>query len=406
VDATAARKELPPSLGGLLTSSSAATWVLAVVAVQLAFSLRFFAKYAGALAPAAYLAYVATGLAVCVLILRSPRLLWLFSRDPLLVTAVVCLVALVAVAYPVADALRQVGAGSDQDDCVRELVKNVIALRAPFGRGYFGDPCSTGPGELFVYWPVALTRTWFVVVPGLCVGLGYVVLRVVADRALAVMLSLTQLCSWLFLELAATGSDLLLIGWLYAAAVVCVLVGVRERRGGLLLTGGAAYWLFATSRLPLALVAAASAGLLLLALGARVWLVVAPAAALTLVLYAGSYALAPARFEPGHLVAKSGRVVRDLLGGPGLAALVAVGLLVLAGVVLAVRPGAVGLVRRHLLPLQVAVLATPMALVSLWDLLRHDLHPADWEGLHYLYLAMPMLLVTAADRVRRAPPEP
>lgn len=401
MDANAARRALPGTLRGLPTSSSAATWVVAVVAVQLAFSLRFFASYAGALAPAAYLAYVVMGLGLCVLILRSPLLLRLLSRDLLLVVAVVCLVALVAVVYPVADALREVGAGSDQDDCVRELVDNAVALRAPFGRGYFGDPCSTGPGELFVYWPVALTRAWFVLVPGLCVGLGYVVLRVVADRALAVLLSLTQLCSWLFLELATTGSDLLLIGWLYAAAVTCSWVGVRERRAGLLLAGGAAYCLFASSRLPLALVAAASAGLLLLAVGARVWLVVAPAAALTLLLYGGSYAVAPSRFEPGHLVVKSGRVVRDLVEGPGLAALVAVGLLVLAGVVLAVRVGAVSLVRRHLLPLQVVVLAAPMALVSVWDLLRHDVDPAAWEGLHYLYLAVPVLLVTAADRIRR-----
>jgi len=61
-------------------------------------------------------------------------------------------------------------------------------------------------------------------------------------------------------------------------------------------------------------------------------------------------------------------------------------------------------VRRHLLLLQVAVLGTPMALVSLWDLLRRDLDPAAWEGLHYLYLAMPMLLVAAADRISRTAP--
>jgi hypothetical protein len=63
------------------------------------------------------------------------------------------------------------------------------------------------------------------------------------------------------------------------------------------------------------------------------------------------------------------------------------------------RSGARTWVRRHVLLLQVGVLATPMALVSLWDLLRRDLDPAAWEGLHYLYLAVPMLLVTAADRI-------
>jgi len=402
VDATA-RSTLPATLRGLPTSPSAATWVLGVVVVQLAFSLRFFAKYAGTLAPVCYVAYVALGLTLCVLVLRRPRLLWLLSREPLLVAAAACLVVLVAVAYPVADALREVGAGSDQDDCVRELVHNVAALRAPFGRGYFGDPCSTGPGELFVYWPLALTRSWFVAVPGLCLGLGYAVLRLVADRAVAVLLSLTQLCSWLFLELATTGSDLLLIGWLYAAAVACSCVGVRERRGWLMLAGGAAYWLFATSRVPLALVAAASAFLLLLMLGTRSLRVVAPAAVLTVLLYAGSYALAPAQFEPGHLVAKSGRVIRDLVEGPGIAAVVVVGVLLLAVAAMAVR-SEVAVVRRHFLPLQVAVLAVPMALVSLWDLLRRDLDPAAWEGLHYLYIAVPVLLVTAADRIRRASP--
>jgi hypothetical protein len=152
---------------------------------------------------------------------------------------------------------------------------------------------------------------------------------------------------------------------------------------------------------PLALVAAASAGLLLIALGAGVWRAVGPAAVLTVLLYAGSYALAPSQFEPGHLVAKSGRVVRDLVDGPGLAALVAVGLLAGTAVGLALRWGAAGVVRRYVLPLQVAVLATPMALVSLWDLLRRDLDPAAWEGLHYLYVAMPALLVTAADRIGR-----
>jgi hypothetical protein len=219
-----------------------------------------------------------------------------------------------------------------------------------------------------------------------------------------VLLSLTQLCSWLFLELATTGSDLLVIGWVFAAAVACSWVGVRDRRRWLVPAGATAYWLFATSRVPLVIVAAASAVLLLLAVGPRALRMVAPAVALTALLYAASYALAPAQFEPGHLVTKSGRVLRDLVDGPGVVALVVVGLLLVAGAVLAGRSDLVALVRRHFLPLQVAVLALPMALVSLWDLLRHDLDPAAWEGLHYVYVAVPVLLVTAADRIRRGSP--
>ena len=39
--------------------------------------------------------------------------------------------------------------------------------REPFGRGYFGDPCSTGPSEFLWYFPVQVSTLWFGVVPGL-----------------------------------------------------------------------------------------------------------------------------------------------------------------------------------------------------------------------------------------------
>ena len=38
-----------------------------------------------------------------------------------------------------------------------------------------------------------------------------------------------------------------------------------------------------------------------------------------------------------------------------------------------------------------------MAAVALWDLERRGFDPAAWEGLHYLFLGVPALLVVAAD---------
>jgi hypothetical protein len=369
-----------------------------VVAVQLLLSLRFFFKYVDPLPGAAYAVYVVAGLAAWAVVLRSPRLLGLLAGRRVLAVAVVALLALVAVAYPRADALRAVGRGSDQDDCVRQLVANVVALRAPYGVGYFGDPCSTGPGELLVYLPVQLSNRWFVVVPALSVLLGYRVLRLLTDRSTAVLLSLTQLVSWLFLEMSAVGSDLVVIGWLFAAATTASTLGLLRHDPVLTFVGGAAYFLFAASRLPLLLVTAASAGILLVVCGARALRVVAPALLGAAAVYLGTYAVAPARFRPGHLVGKSVRILRDL-GDDRLVWLPTVLVLVVAtAAVVVLRRHLGALLRRHHWSAHLVAVTAPMAAVALWDLERKGFDPATWEGLHYLFLGVPALLVVAADR--------
>ena len=164
------------------TTGRTGALLTAVVAVQLLLSLRFFFKYVDPLPGAAYAAYVLAGLLAWGVVLRSPRLLGLLSRRRVLALGLGALLVLVSVAYPRADALRAVGRGSDQDDCVRQLVDNVLSLRAPYGVGYFGDPCSTGPGELVPYLPLALWDGYLVVVPVLAVLLGYRVLTLLTDR--------------------------------------------------------------------------------------------------------------------------------------------------------------------------------------------------------------------------------
>ena len=369
----------------------------AVVAVQLLLSLRFFFKYVDPLPGAAYAAYVLAGLVAWAVVLRSPRLLGLLAGRGVLAVALVALLALVAVAYPRADALRAVGRGSDQDDCVRELVANVLALRAPYGVGYFGDPCSTGPGEVLVYLPVQVSDLWFVVVPALAVLLGYRVLRLLTDRGTAVLLSLTQLVSWLFLEMSAVGSDLVVIGWLFATATTASTLGLLRRDPVLMFVGGAAYFLFAASRLPLLLVSAASAAILLVVCGARAWRVVVPALLGAAAVYLGTYAVAPARFRPGHLVGKSVRILREL-GDARLGWLPTVLVLVAATAVVVVLRRQLGaLLRRHHWSAHLVAVTAPMAAVALWDLERQGFDPAAWEGLHYLFLGVPALLVVAAD---------
>jgi hypothetical protein len=376
-------------------SRRAGVALLSVAAVQLLLSVRFFHKYVDR-PVLGYALWVSAGLLVCGVVLSSRRLLTLLTRPWLLGAGVAALTALVAVSYPRADALRAQGRGSDQDDCVRTLVANVFAGRKPFGRGYFGDPCSTGPSEFLWYFPVQVSGAWFVAVPALAMLLGWWVLSLVADRGTAVLLSLSQLASWLFLELSAVGSDLLVIGWLFAAAVVLV----RERRAWRWAVGGAAYVLFAGSRLPLALVAAASLWLLVVAVGWTALRVVVPVLLATAGLYAGGWAAAPDSFTPGHLVGKSLHILRYLSGSRLAPALVVAALLVGAGAAVTLVPAVAARVRRHWFAANVLVIALPMWAVAVWDLSRRDLDPARWEGLGYLYLCVPMLLVGVADWLR------
>ena len=380
------------------TAAPHRAWFTAVVAVQLLLSVRFFYKYVDPLPAVAYVAYVVVGLLLWLVVVRHPRLLGLLGRRRTLGVGVVALLTLVSLAYPRADALRAVGRGSDQDDCVRTLVDNVVALRAPFGSGYFGDPCSTGPGELVPYLPLAVWDGYLVVVPVLAVLLGYRVLRVLTDPSTAVLLSLTQLVCWLFLEMAATGSDLLVIGWLFATATTASTLGLRRHDTVLTCVGGAAYVLFATSRLPLLAVTAASGAVLLAACGARALRLVLPVLLGATALYLATWAVAPARFRPGHLVGKSVRIVHDL-GDSRLAWLLL--LVVAAAVVAALSVGhphrLVGLVRERQEWLHLLTITAPMAAVALWDLERKGFDPATWEGLQYLYLGVPAMLVAVAS---------
>ena len=371
-----------------------------VVAVQLLLSIRFFFKYVDPLPGAAYAVYVVAGLLVWGVVVRSPRLLGLLGRRRVLGVGLLALLVLVSVAYPRADALRSVGRGSDQDDCVRQMVANVLALRAPYGVGYFGDPCSTGPGELVPYFPLALWDDYLVVVPVLALLLGYRVLTLVTDRGTAVLLSLTQLVCWLFLEMAATGSDLVVIGWLFALATTASKLALEQRDAVLMWVGGTAYLLFAASRVPLLLVTAASGMVLLAVHGARAWRIVAPGLLGAATLYVGTWALAPDRFRPGHLAGKSVRILHDL-GDGRLVWLVPVVVLTLgASGVVVLRHGLVAGLRRHEGWAHLLAVTAPMAAVALWDLGRKGFDPAAWEGLHYLYLGVPALLVVVAQHVQ------
>jgi hypothetical protein len=56
-----------------------------------------------------------------------------------------------------------------------------------------------------------------------------------------------------------------------------------------------------------------------------------------------------------------------------------------------------GVLRRHHAWVHLLAVTAPMAAVAVWDLERRGFDPAAWEGLHYLYLGVPALLVAVAQ---------
>ena len=362
-------------------------------------SIRFFFKYVD---PPwlGYGLYVSAAVAVCVGVLRSSRFLGLVTRPWVFVLALASLFVMVLVAYPRADALRAVGRGSDQDDCVRTLVANVFARREPYGFGYFGDPCSTGPTEFFVYFPVQISSSYFMIVPVLSTLLGYWVLTQVTDRQTAILLSLTQLASWLFLEMSAIGSDMIVIAWLFAAATVASCKGIRDRNTALTIVGGVAFCLFAGSRVPLIVVAAGSLWVLLVVFRARALRVVLPVTLVTAAFYLGTYAAAPSSFTPGHLGAKSVNILRYLGGGDLTAFLVGMAVLLVVLAIASLRADSKTFVQRHYFAANLLAITLPMAAVAVWDLSRRGFSPAEWEGLNYLFLCVPSLLVAVGSWLR------
>ena len=197
--------------------------------------------------------------------------------------------------------------------------------------------------------------------------------------------------------MAATGSDLLVIGWLFALATTASTLGLQRRDPVLTCVGGTAYLLFATSRVPLLVVTAASGMVLLAECGARAWRVVAPVLLGAVTLYLGTWAIAPDRFRPGHLTGKSVRILRDLGDGRHVWLLLVAAVTVGASAVVVLRHGGVAGLRRHHGWAQLLAVTAPMAAVALWDLERKGFAPAAWEGLHYLYLGVPTLLVVVAQ---------
>ncbi|WP_439815247.1 hypothetical protein [Zavarzinia sp. CC-PAN008] len=373
----------------------AAGWEAALLALSLLVlylpTARFVAKHAwigpgGVLAAGFVLA--CGGIAWMLLRRRPPATFSRMVASPWPTLALLCLAGTVAlVLYPVADALKLQGRGSDQDDCVIAGVERLLRGLPPYGeRTYLDNPCSPLPGMFALYAPFVMLNLYAL---GAVTALAAVAATLRARTGdwqvpgVFLLLLLSSAANW---ELMIAGTDLILLGCGFALLALLLPDVARAHRWMPLLELAVFCGLCASSRLNF------------LPLGAMFGLFVGftwPRGGLAFLAVATLVALVPgvlihawdpAGFTPFHLIVKSERI----LGATRPYA---------AGLALAVALGACILLRRGRLEMRTAAflcLVTPLLTLTLMELARRRGDLRAWDGVSYLLPVIPLACINAA----------
>lgn len=230
---------------------------LTVINIALVFlqipSLRPFVKYGGEIGLIAWVVVVLAGLwALRQVYLGNWK--WAVSalHKPWIgAVLLVCAAIAITILYPIADALKEIGQGSDQDDCTIRIASNLLAGVALYkeATAYTGNICSDGPGIPILLAPlVAIGAYHYASVLGLlCVA---VILRIRDGNWYAsnlfLLLFFSSLISW---ELMVVGSDFVFIGCCFYAAFLCLSLPSKRRFDRIALFGAAISGFIISARL-------------------------------------------------------------------------------------------------------------------------------------------------------------
>ena len=116
-------------------------------------ALRPSYKYLGSIW--IWIAYVLVALGLIYAVLAVTKLRLFLLNKPTFTMGVVSLyAALNIVFYPLADGLKTLRQGQDQDDCTILVIEQLLTLDFPYDQtSYFGNPCSPLFGALIPYIP-------------------------------------------------------------------------------------------------------------------------------------------------------------------------------------------------------------------------------------------------------------
>lgn len=153
-------------------------------------------------------------LLACTALLLEPRVARWADRRFFLWWGLVLITAATAVGYPLADGLKAVGQGSDQDDAIIVAATHLAAGDFPYSATtYLDRSLSPGPGWILLWLPLVLLGIPWLITP-VTLGLVALTLERTRGRASASRFLLLLASSVAFWRQLATGSDLLAIGCL------------------------------------------------------------------------------------------------------------------------------------------------------------------------------------------------
>lgn len=286
-------------------------------------------------------------------------------------------------AYPIADGLKNVMRGSDQDDCIIMGATKLANLVHPYmERTYYGNPCSPGPGILILYMPFVLTNTYplggvfAIIAVGLCL---YLQSRKLDD--VGIFLALLFSCL-LISEMLAVGGDLVLLGSGIVILSFTLIRTINLKNWTQLFLLSLLCGLLASSRINFMVIVPLASILIFLhwRKGAVYFFLSALLIATTPSLII--YFMSPNEFTPFHLIGKAQRLVPTSF--------------IEVAFVVSVITSLYGIfiVRRNLnhLPLAIFISIAPSLIaVSLGDLLVIRLGDiSQWEGANYFIALVPL----------------
>ena len=153
-----------------------------------------------------------------------------FDRWALFITFFAALITINFIVYPIADSLKEVMRGSDQDDSLIIAGMRLLSLQPPYSTTtYLGSPMSPGPGWVILLLPFTITGGYFLITPVFLSATAYTI-KILTGRLswgnISVLMVISSLGFW---ELMVVGSDLWALGCTLQLCLVLIYFG-RGRR--------------------------------------------------------------------------------------------------------------------------------------------------------------------------------
>ena len=288
--------------------------------------------------------------------------------------------------YPIADAMKNLNLGVDQDDCFFVFIENFKNSKFLYSKTYLGNPCSTGLLEFVFYFPVVFWNNFFSIVPVLSLLIFYYLLSREVNNKIAVFFTLIQLCNIIYIEMGVAGSDFILIGVAYMASLRLSHMGFKYNKKTYLFYSFLFFIFFYGSRSVFLLLIPFNFYLLWLRFNNKVLLLFVPITLVSILSYSIPFYINPEMFTPFHLFGK----VYSMLYPIKYYILISLFLFIfnLVRYKLFIKNFFTG--KNYFLLLQVLLISVPLSLVVLVSIFSTNSFKS-WEELNYTLLFIPSI---------------